>query len=62
MTSPEISTPALTGIERIQSLIDLTTMLSDIMREENSLLDAHRPSAIAPLQQRKAQLAAAYAQ
>ena len=62
MTSTDTSFPTKTGVERIQSLIDLTAMLSDIMREENALLDAHRPSAIAPLQQRKAQLAAAYAQ
>ena len=50
------------AVQRIKSLIAITESLSDIFVEENRLLSTQRPSAIAPLQQEKARLAAAYAQ
>ena len=57
MTEPEME-----AVDRIKSLIELTESLSDIFVEENILLSTQRPSAIAPLQEEKARLAAAYAQ
>lgn len=47
--------------DRIVSLINLTNELSSLMAEENALIRNSRPSAIAPLQERKAKLASAYA-
>ena len=47
--------------ERIVALINLTNELSALMAEETALLKDQRPAALAPLQERKANLAAAYA-
>lgn len=50
------------AVERIKSLIEITESLSNIFVEENHLLSTQRSAAIAPLQEEKARLAAAYAQ
>jgi len=50
------------AVERIKSLIEITESLSNIFVKENNLLSTQRPAAIAPLQDEKARLAAAYAQ
>ena len=52
---------ARTPKDRIIALINLTNELSALMAEETALLKDKRPSAIAPLQERKAKLAGAYA-
>lgn len=48
--------------ERVRSLIEITEALNAIFGEENKLLSTSRPRDIAPLQEEKARLAAAYAQ
>lgn len=50
------------AVERIKSLIEITESLSSIFVEENHLISTQRAAAIAPLQDEKARLAAAYAQ
>ncbi len=57
-----MTTLATDAVERIKSLIEITESLSNIFVEENNLLSTQRAAAIAPLQEEKARLAAAYAQ
>jgi hypothetical protein len=48
--------------DRVVALIAITEELTEIFERENALLKDRRPSAISPLQNDKARLAAAYAQ
>lgn len=56
-----MTAPAVSAVERVKSLIEITESLSDIFAQENTILSSHRPREIAPLQAEKARLAAAYA-
>jgi hypothetical protein len=53
---------ALDATTRVKTLIALTEELTSIIVQENDLLAERRPQAIAPFQNDKARLAAAYAQ
>jgi len=53
---------ALDATTRVKTLIALTEELTSIIIQENELLTERRPQAIAPFQNDKARLAAAYAQ
>ncbi len=53
---------AIEATTRVKTLIALTEELTSIIEQENDLLNERRPQAIAPLQNDKARLAAAYAQ
>ena len=57
-----MSEAALDAITRVKTLIALTEELTEIITEENALLEARRPRELAALQPDKARLAAAYAQ
>ncbi|MEQ1930540.1 MAG: hypothetical protein ABL957_08400, partial [Parvularculaceae bacterium] len=52
----------LDAAQRVKTLIALTEELSSIFERENEALKTRRPSDIAPLQEDKSRLAAAYAQ
>lgn len=53
---------ALDAAQRVKTLIALTEELTSIFERENNALKSRRPSEIAPLQEDKSRLAAAYAQ
>ncbi|MCA8888459.1 MAG: hypothetical protein KDA46_06515 [Parvularculaceae bacterium] len=53
---------AIEATTRVKTLIALTEELTSIIEQENTLLHERRPQAIAPLQNDKARLAAAFAQ
>jgi hypothetical protein len=55
-------TTASEATQRVADLIALTEALSSLFERENEALDARRPGDLAPLQEEKARLAAAYAQ
>jgi len=57
-----MTTVQIDAAQRVKTLIALTEELTSIFERENEALKTRRPSAIAPLQEDKSRLAAAYAQ